>query len=57
MFKSGWAKPNEIKNDKDVEKVIIKEQTSEAGGMPLINDGKHTLSFGFSFFPCKLYKN
>lgn len=38
---SRWAKPNEIKNDKDVEKVIIKEQTSEAGGMPLINDGKN----------------
>lgn len=38
---SRWAKPNEIKKDNDVAKVVIKDQESDAAGMPLINDGKN----------------
>ncbi len=38
---SRWAKPEEIKKDNDVAKVVIKDQESDAAGMPLINDGKN----------------
>src|SRR5574344_1682776 len=37
---SRWAKPHEIKKDPGVEKIVIKEMTSKAAGIPLINDGK-----------------
>ena len=38
---SRWAKPNEIKADNGVAKVVIKDLESQAAGMPLINDGKN----------------
>lgn len=52
---SRWAKADEIKKDNGVQKIIIKEQESTAGGIPLINNGKemwvdngsyHTLVIG-----------
>ena len=38
---SRWAKANEMKKDENVERIIIKDQTSQAAGVPLINDGKN----------------
>jgi type IV secretion system protein VirD4 len=52
---SDWAKAKDIKNDKDVERVVCADPHAEAAGMPLISNGKemwvdngeyHTLVIG-----------
>ena len=37
---SRWLSEKELKNQSDIEVVNIKDENAEAGGMPLINDGK-----------------
>lgn len=37
---SRWLEEKELKEQKDIELVNIKDENAEAGGMPLINDGK-----------------
>ncbi len=37
---SRWLDDRELKRDKDIEAVDIKAETADAGGMPLINNGK-----------------
>lgn len=52
---SDWAKAKDIKNDKDVERVVCADPHAEAAGVPLISNGKemwvdngeyHTLVIG-----------
>ena len=52
---SDWAKAKDIKNDKDVERVVCSDPHAEAAGVPLISNGKemwvdngeyHTLVIG-----------
>ena len=54
---SRWATEKEMKSDTDVEKVILTDEVTKAGGIPLINNGKeawvdnseyHTLVIGSS---------
>ncbi len=37
---SRWLDDNELKREKDIEMVRIQDEDAEAGGIPLINDGK-----------------
>ena len=37
---SRWLEEKELKNQKDIEVVNVKDENAQAGGMPLINDGK-----------------
>ncbi len=37
---SRWLSDKELKNDKDIKMVTLDSETADAGGVPLINDGK-----------------
>lgn len=37
---SRWLSEKELKNDKDIKMVMLDSETADAGGVPLINDGK-----------------